>query len=82
MNGRFVLDAGALEAAWNPAVKALILSTPWKPVGTVMTPQELSGIQAFCRRRGVDLISDEIYEAITYEGHRHTSPRAAVLINR
>ena len=35
--GRFVITEEALERAWSPAVKAMILNTPWNPVGTVLT---------------------------------------------
>ena len=88
-NGRFVLTAEALEAAWTPAVKLLILNTPWNPVGTVATAPELLAIADFCERRNVLLLTDEIYEAITYGNHRHVSPLAispslrerAILVN-
>ncbi|MDE3195513.1 MAG: pyridoxal phosphate-dependent aminotransferase [Acidobacteriota bacterium] len=88
-SGRFSLSEDALEEAWSPRSKALILNTPWNPVGTVMTSGELAAIGAFCLRRGVTLISDEIYETITYDGHSHVSPIAvlpelrsrAVLVN-
>ena len=76
--GRFSLPVVALELAWNPAVKALFLNTPWNPVGTVFTSAELEQIGSFCERRNVMLISDEIYETITYGGHTHVSPLAAL----
>jgi aspartate/methionine/tyrosine aminotransferase len=76
-NGRFAIDLEALERAWTPAAKVLILNTPWNPVGSVMTRHELELIGAFCERRNLTLISDEIYEAITYGGARHLSPLAA-----
>jgi aspartate aminotransferase len=76
VDGRFVLTAEALEAAWSPAVRVLILNTPWNPVGTVFTPEELKAIAEFCARRGVTILSDEIYEAITY-GQGHVSPLVA-----
>jgi len=74
VNGRFVLTVEALEAVWTPSCKALLLNTPWNPTGTVLTQQELGDIAAFCERRDVTIISDEIYEAIVYEGHQHISP--------
>lgn len=73
-DGRFTMDEDALEAAWSPAVRALILNTPWNPVGTVLNRDELAAIARFCERRNVALISDEIYETITYGSHRHLSP--------
>ena len=77
VDGRFVISAEALEAAWSPRVKALILNTPWNPVGTVLTAAELRVIADFCVRRNVWLIGDEIYEAITYGGAKHLSALAA-----
>ncbi len=64
--GRFVITEEALEAAWSPAARVLILNTPWNPVGTVLTLEELIRITQFCERRNLVLLSDEIYEAITY----------------
>jgi aspartate/methionine/tyrosine aminotransferase len=72
--GRFVITDEALERAWSPAAKALILNTPWNPVGTVLRRDELETITAFCERRNLFLISDEIYEAITYGEAVHVSP--------
>ncbi len=73
-NGRFVISQEALERAWSPATKAMVLNTPWNPVGTVLTREELKMIADFCKRRNLFLISDEIYEAITYEDATHVSP--------
>jgi aspartate aminotransferase len=72
--GRFMISEEALERAWSPAVKALIVNTPWNPVGSVFRRDELEMIAAFCLRRNVFLISDEIYEAITYGEAVHVSP--------
>ena len=52
----------------------LLLNTPWNPVGTVLREDELAPIGDLVVRRNLVLISDEIYEAITYDGARHISP--------
>lgn len=75
-NGRFSIPLDALEAAVTPATRLLLLNTPWNPVGTVFTREELEAIGSFVLRRGLTLISDEIYEAIVYEGRTHISPAA------
>jgi len=80
--GRFYLDPEALDAAWTPAAKVLILNAPWNPVGTVFREKELLAIADFVMRRNLILISDEIYEWITYEGHKHISPAAEVIALR
>jgi aspartate aminotransferase len=75
-DGRFTLGADALEAAITPASRVLLLNTPWNPTGTVFREAELRAIADLVVRRNLVLISDEIYEAIVYDGHRHVSPPA------
>lgn len=74
VNGRFQFAIGDLEAAYTPAARVLLINTPWNPVGTVFTRAELEGIGEFVCRHDLTLISDEIYERITYDGHQHISP--------
>ncbi len=74
VSGRFVIDPAALDAAVTPATKALLLNTPWNPVGTVLTSAELQAIADVVIRHNLVLVSDEIYEAIVYDGHHHVSP--------
>jgi aspartate/methionine/tyrosine aminotransferase len=73
--GRFWVTVEALEAACTPACRLLLLNTPWNPVGTVFTRAELVAIADFICRRNLMLLSDEIYEMITF-AHPHTSPAA------
>jgi aspartate/methionine/tyrosine aminotransferase len=72
--GRFALDAAALEAQWTPRAKVLLLNTPWNPVGTVLTQAELQPILDFACQHHLFVISDEIYEALVYDGRTHLSP--------
>jgi len=72
--GRFVLTAAAIEASVTPASRVLLLNTPWNPVGTVFRESELRPIVDVVIRNNLVLISDEIYEAITYDDSRHVSP--------
>jgi aspartate/methionine/tyrosine aminotransferase len=72
--GRFMFDRPALEASWTPRTKVLLLNTPWNPVGSVFTPTELHAIVDFACKRDLFVISDEIYEALVYDGRAHVSP--------
>ncbi len=57
----------------------LLLNTPWNPVGTVLREDRNCARSAdLVVRRNLVLISDEIYEAITYDGCRHISPAVAL----
>ena len=68
----FVLDPALVEAAVTPRTKMIILNTPSNPTGTVIPAEVLRQIADIAMSRGIKVLSDEIYEAIVYEG-RHTS---------
>ncbi len=62
----FKLSPDDLEAAYTPAVKGLIISSPSNPSGAVYTAEELAAIADWCKTRGVVVISDEIYREIYF----------------
>jgi aspartate/methionine/tyrosine aminotransferase len=53
-------------AALDLPVQGLILASPSNPTGTMLSRAELAALYAYCRERGIRLISDEIYHGITY----------------
>ena len=67
----WTFDPAELAAAFNNRTKAIILNTPNNPTGKVFTREELETIAALCRTWDAIAISDEIYEHIVYDGHRH-----------
>jgi len=69
----FRLDLNTLEAAFTPRTKAVLLSTPSNPTGAVIDAETQKQLAELCRRRGVLLISDEIYRAFQYDAP-HVSP--------
>lgn len=75
---RFELSADTIEEQFTPRTRALLLNTPWNPTGTVFRADELRSVARVVVERNLWLISDEIYEAITYGDARHISPVAAV----
>ena len=54
----------------------MFIATPWNPVGTVLTHAELEDVVDFAESRDVTVVSDEIYEALVYDGRVHVSPAA------
>jgi aspartate/methionine/tyrosine aminotransferase len=44
----------------------LIIASPSNPTGTMLGDAELAELAAYCRHRGIRLVSDEIYHGITY----------------
>jgi len=76
VNGRFTLEPAALAAALTPRSRVLLLNTPWNPTGTVFTEAELRPLCELAIAHGLTLVSDEIYQHITYPAGRHVSPAA------
>ena len=64
-------DPDELAAAFNEKTKAIIINTPNNPTGKVFSREELEMIATLCRKWDAIAISDEIYEHIIYDGHRH-----------
>ena len=56
----------------DPSVKAFVVNTPHNPTGKVLNDDELSFIADMCRTHDLFAITDEIYEHITFDGHRHS----------
>ena len=68
---RFSLDE--LQAAFNERTRAIVINTPNNPTGKVFDRAELESIARLCREWNVLAVTDEIYEHILYDGHRHIS---------
>ena len=70
--GTWRLDRDELRAALSdPSVKAVVVNTPQNPTGKVLGEEELGFIAELCRAHDRYAITDEIYEHITFDGHRH-----------
>ncbi len=69
----FLLTPQAFEAAITSRTKALILNSPSNPTGAAYPRERLERLAEIARRRNVVVISDEIYDAIRYDGGRHVS---------
>jgi len=69
----FAFDPDELRAAFGPRTKAIVVNTPSNPCGKVFSRGELQLISELCQEHDVLAITDEIYEYILYDGHRHVS---------
>jgi aspartate/methionine/tyrosine aminotransferase len=61
----YQITAAAL-AALDPAPDGVIIASPANPTGTVIAPDEMAAIAKVCAERGIRIVSDEIYQGITY----------------
>jgi aminotransferase len=67
----FTFDPDELRRAFLTRPKALILCNPSNPTGRVFTAEELTTIAGLAREFDTFVITDEVYEHIVYEPHRH-----------
>jgi len=67
----WTFDEAELAAAFNERTRGIILNTPNNPTGKVFTKSELESIGKLCQKWDVVAFTDEIYEFMTYDGHKH-----------
>ena len=66
LESRFKMTAEQLDAAIVPNTKLLMINSPSNPTGAVYTRPELEAIVDVVIDRDISLLSDEIYELMTY----------------
>ena len=64
----FKVTPAQLRAAITPRSRLFILNSPSNPTGSVYTPDEIKALGDICVEKGVLIMSDEIYEHLTYDG--------------
>ena len=62
-----------LEAALTPRTKVLLFVSPSNPTGAVYPREEIEAIGRWADRHGLWVVTDEIYEHLTYDGVTHHS---------
>ena len=62
---RFQLSAQMI-ADMDPAPAGIVIASPANPTGTILPADELEAIVSACRKRGIRIISDEIYHGLSY----------------
>lgn len=63
----FRMTAARVEPLITAKTKAVLFNSPGNPTGVVATREECSELLEMCRRKGVLLISDEIYDGFTFD---------------
>ncbi|MEM8884433.1 MAG: aminotransferase class I/II-fold pyridoxal phosphate-dependent enzyme [Planctomycetota bacterium] len=70
----FTFDRDELERAFTERTRLFLLNTPHNPTGRVFREKELTDLLACCARHDCIVVSDEVYEHLLFDGHRHVSP--------
>jgi aspartate aminotransferase len=64
----FKVTPAQLRAAITSRTRLFILNSPSNPTGSVYSPEEIKTLGDICVEKGVLIMSDEIYEHLTYDG--------------
>ena len=64
----FKVTPAQLRAAITAKTRLFVLNSPSNPTGSVYTPDEIKALGDICVEKGVLIMSDEIYEHLTYDG--------------
>lgn len=67
----FRLPIDELRAAVSPRTTAILLNSPHNPTGSVLRREELEAIAAVAIEHDLVVISDEVYEHLTFDGLPH-----------
>lgn len=66
-------DVATLEAAFTERTRFIMVNTPNNPSGKVFSRAELETIAALAKRHDTLVVTDEVYEHLTFDGHAHIS---------
>ncbi|MBO7187288.1 MAG: pyridoxal phosphate-dependent aminotransferase [Clostridia bacterium] len=69
----YKVTAKQIEDACTDKTKCLILNSPNNPTGSVYSKEEIEEIAKVAEKKGIYVISDEIYEKLVYAGEKHYS---------
>ena len=64
-------DLDALRRAVTPRTRMILLNSPHNPTGVVFTPEELAEVAAIAIDNDLLVLSDEAYEHLWFDSHRH-----------
>src|SRR4051794_35279040 len=67
----FRLDVEELRAAITDRTRYVLLNSPHNPTGTILTREVLSAVAEVAIERDLVVITDEVYEHLTFTGHEH-----------
>ena len=72
--GAWTLDLDRLLAALRPGTRMVMINSPNNPTGWTLTRAEQQAILGHCRRHGIWLVADDVYERLYYRDDAPAAP--------
>ena len=66
--GGWTLDVDGLLEALTPGTRAVMINSPNNPTGWTLSADEQRTILAHCRKHGIWIVADDVYERLYYAG--------------
>lgn len=78
-NGRWQLDMDALLKRLTPDIRMVVVNSPNNPTGWTITRAEQERLLAHCRRHGIWILSDDVYERLCFRPGEPVAPSMLAL---
>lgn len=69
----YSINEEGIKEAVTPKTRAIFINSPNNPTGGALTKQEMKTIADIAADKKLIVFSDEIYDALTYDGYKNTS---------
>lgn len=69
----YTIDWQIVSQAITKNTRAIIVNTPHNPSGKILQPQDIKELKELVSAHNIFVISDEVYEHITFDGQQHLS---------
>lgn len=69
----YAIDWNEVKSKVSPKTKLIITNTPHNPTGATWTNSDIQNLKIITTNTDIKIISDEVYEHITYDGKKHES---------
>jgi len=73
-DGRWSLDVDKLLAALTPDTRMVIVNSPNNPTGWTIDDESIRAILAHCRKHGIWILADEVYQRLVYDAAQSFAP--------
>ena len=69
----YAINWALVEQKINEKTRAIIVNSPHNPTGAILSAEDLNTLQNLAEKHDLYVISDEVYEHMTFDGLRHES---------
>lgn len=69
----YSIDWQRVQQAITPKTRMILINTPNNPTASVLSGEDMRMLEGMLRGTDIVVVSDEVYEHIVFDGHRHQS---------